>query len=287
MFETRTNGDKAWRMADAPADYMATMIDNIVSFDLEVTRIVAKTKASQNREPRDFDQVVDRLSEGGHASLSRRMNTIRETRNDDFANLPEPPYYIVAFSSTRTPGDDGYGDMADRMVRLAAEQDGFLGIESARSPMASASPIPIGATKRPSGTGSAMSIISPRRRPGGNAGTAIIDCASLASNGPMVTTATDRPVPLRFRQGRKTTPVRDRPDRAPTSGLQQALDRRRRKPHADAPRRNSGHDRVVRYGAGHHGTGGDDGTGTDLAPRRTVAFVPIQTSWPMMTGGRP
>lgn len=49
-----------------------------------------------------------------------------------FAELPEPPYYTVIFSSQRTAGDAGYEAMADRMVELAAQQAGFLGIESTR-----------------------------------------------------------------------------------------------------------------------------------------------------------
>lgn len=49
-----------------------------------------------------------------------------------FAQLPEAPYYIVAFSSRRTEGESGYGNMADAMVKLAGEQPGFLGVESAR-----------------------------------------------------------------------------------------------------------------------------------------------------------
>lgn len=48
------------------------------------------------------------------------------------ARTPDPPYYAVIFTSTRTPGDDGYGDMSDRMVALASSQPGFLGVESAR-----------------------------------------------------------------------------------------------------------------------------------------------------------
>lgn len=48
------------------------------------------------------------------------------------ANTPEPPYYAVIFTSTRTEGDDGYGAMAERMEELASRQPGFLGIESAR-----------------------------------------------------------------------------------------------------------------------------------------------------------
>ncbi|PAU56686.1 antibiotic biosynthesis monooxygenase [Pseudomonas sp. PIC25] len=49
-----------------------------------------------------------------------------------FAVTPEPPYYAVIFTSTRTDGDNGYAEMAGRMVELAAEQPGFLGVESAR-----------------------------------------------------------------------------------------------------------------------------------------------------------
>ncbi len=49
------------------------------------------------------------------------------------AKTPEPPYYAVIFSSTRTEGDNGYSKMADRMVELAKQQEGFLGVESARN----------------------------------------------------------------------------------------------------------------------------------------------------------
>ncbi len=46
---------------------------------------------------------------------------------------PEPPYYAVIFTSLRTDQDGpGYEAMAERMVELAAQQPGFLGIESAR-----------------------------------------------------------------------------------------------------------------------------------------------------------
>ena len=48
------------------------------------------------------------------------------------ASTPEPPYYAVVFTSTRTDGDHGYDEMAKRMVELGSRRDGFLGIESAR-----------------------------------------------------------------------------------------------------------------------------------------------------------
>ena len=44
----------------------------------------------------------------------------------------EPPYTAVIFTSTRTPGDNGYAAMAETMDKLAAEQPGYLGLESAR-----------------------------------------------------------------------------------------------------------------------------------------------------------
>ena len=47
------------------------------------------------------------------------------------ATTPDPPYYAVIFTSLRTPGDQGYGDTAERMMELAAQQEGFLGVETA------------------------------------------------------------------------------------------------------------------------------------------------------------
>jgi heme-degrading monooxygenase HmoA len=43
------------------------------------------------------------------------------------------PYYAVIFTSKRTSLDDGYGEMAQKMIDLAKEQMGFLGVDSARN----------------------------------------------------------------------------------------------------------------------------------------------------------
>ncbi|WP_425915372.1 antibiotic biosynthesis monooxygenase family protein [Pseudomonas sp. GWSMS-1] len=48
------------------------------------------------------------------------------------ANTPTPPYYAVIFTSLRTEGDNGYGAIATRMIKLAVQQPDFLGMESAR-----------------------------------------------------------------------------------------------------------------------------------------------------------
>ncbi|MBL0331078.1 MAG: antibiotic biosynthesis monooxygenase [Bacteroidetes bacterium] len=48
------------------------------------------------------------------------------------ANTPKPPYYAVIFTSIVTEVREGYSNTADRMLELAKEQEGYLGIESAR-----------------------------------------------------------------------------------------------------------------------------------------------------------
>ncbi|ANQ47475.1 antibiotic biosynthesis monooxygenase [Flammeovirga sp. MY04] len=48
------------------------------------------------------------------------------------AKTPTPPYYAVIFTSIRTNVQEGYEVTADTMVEMAQQQDGFLGMESAR-----------------------------------------------------------------------------------------------------------------------------------------------------------
>jgi len=50
----------------------------------------------------------------------------------EIAKTPEPPYYAVIFTSLRTEGDNGYGEMTERMVKPTSQQPGFLGVESVR-----------------------------------------------------------------------------------------------------------------------------------------------------------
>ncbi|KFL30211.1 transcriptional regulator [Devosia riboflavina] len=71
--ERRINGEKAWRMADAPTDYMIDMLGKIVAFRIAVTRTIAKSKLSQNRDVRDFEGAVDGLKSSGQEALATRM----------------------------------------------------------------------------------------------------------------------------------------------------------------------------------------------------------------------
>ena len=49
-----------------------------------------------------------------------------------FAKTPSPPYYAVIFSSVRTAENAGYVEASAAMAKLALEQPGCLGVESAR-----------------------------------------------------------------------------------------------------------------------------------------------------------
>jgi len=50
----------------------------------------------------------------------------------EISTTPSPPYYAVIFTSLRADGDRGYEKTAVHMLELAAQQSGFLGVESAR-----------------------------------------------------------------------------------------------------------------------------------------------------------
>lgn len=48
------------------------------------------------------------------------------------ASTPQPPYYAVIFTSLRSETEADYAATAERMLELARDQPGFLGVESAR-----------------------------------------------------------------------------------------------------------------------------------------------------------
>ena len=78
--ERAMNGEAAWRMADAPRDYMETMLAAIVAFRIEITGIAAKSKLSQNREAVDHAGVVASFKARGLDRMAARM---RRRDSDD------------------------------------------------------------------------------------------------------------------------------------------------------------------------------------------------------------
>ncbi len=49
------------------------------------------------------------------------------------AKTPKPPYYAVIFTSIKNEEDKNYNSMSKKMLALAQKEQGFLGVESARS----------------------------------------------------------------------------------------------------------------------------------------------------------
>lgn len=72
-YERALFADKAWKMADAPKDYMENMLENIVSISIDIDKVIAKSKLSQNRTSEDFESVLNVMDKEGYSTLSKRM----------------------------------------------------------------------------------------------------------------------------------------------------------------------------------------------------------------------
>lgn len=64
---------KAWRMAEAPAEFIDRMVPVITGFALEVDRVEGKFKLSQNRPGDDARRVAEALDAGGETELAELM----------------------------------------------------------------------------------------------------------------------------------------------------------------------------------------------------------------------
>ncbi|MFY8083017.1 MAG: FMN-binding negative transcriptional regulator [Rubrivivax sp.] len=64
---------RPWKMGEAPADYLQTMLGNIVGIEVRLTSIVGKSKLSQNRELRDRRSAAETLAARGREDLAQAM----------------------------------------------------------------------------------------------------------------------------------------------------------------------------------------------------------------------
>ena len=66
-----------WRVSDAPADYLKTMLEAIVAVELTIIRVQAKWKVSQNRTDSDRAGVAKGLaSTAGQTDSDLQMGRI-------------------------------------------------------------------------------------------------------------------------------------------------------------------------------------------------------------------
>lgn len=77
--QSEADQPKPWKMGDAPADYLAAEVAHIVAIEVDIERLDGKRKLSQNRDERDFRNVVETLEQRGEAALAAAM---RRTRPD-------------------------------------------------------------------------------------------------------------------------------------------------------------------------------------------------------------
>lgn len=68
----------SWMMADAPSDYVAGMLENIVGIEIPISRLLGKWKVSQNRNEADRAGAATGLDARGTASATAMADLIRE-----------------------------------------------------------------------------------------------------------------------------------------------------------------------------------------------------------------
>jgi transcriptional regulator len=75
--EARTGAARPWRMTDSAPEYIDRMLSAIVGIEIEITRIVCKSKLSQNREDRDRLAAAEELRQRGESETSAAMLNAR------------------------------------------------------------------------------------------------------------------------------------------------------------------------------------------------------------------
>lgn len=69
--------DMPWRVSDAPADYVDSMLKAIIGIEIPVRRLQGKWKMSQNRLPQDRDGVIAALEAQGDAASAAMLDQMR------------------------------------------------------------------------------------------------------------------------------------------------------------------------------------------------------------------
>ncbi|TDK68190.1 FMN-binding negative transcriptional regulator [Sapientia aquatica] len=77
-----------WKITDAPNDYIAQMLNNIVGIEIVITKISGKWKVSQNRSAADQAGVLEGLRTANNADKNKAMVKLVVQRNAPKNNLP-------------------------------------------------------------------------------------------------------------------------------------------------------------------------------------------------------
>lgn len=64
---------KPWKMSDAPADFIDTLLKSIVGIEIEITRLQGKRKLGQHKDERDIRGPADALMAKGSTVIGQAM----------------------------------------------------------------------------------------------------------------------------------------------------------------------------------------------------------------------
>ena len=73
QIERDVHGEEAWRMADAPLDYIMEQIVEITAFDVTITKVLAKSKIGQNDTKDEFVTVIENLEKREEDGMAHTM----------------------------------------------------------------------------------------------------------------------------------------------------------------------------------------------------------------------
>ena len=76
IHENRSGEKKPWSIKDAPMEFVKQKLSSIVGVKIEVTKVVAKSKLSQNKEIDDFNGVKKKMLQNDKHSLYIAMKDI-------------------------------------------------------------------------------------------------------------------------------------------------------------------------------------------------------------------
>lgn len=72
--------EKAWKVADAPNDYIEKLLTALIGLELTIERIEGKWKVSQNQKPLDHQGVVDGLTMESSQNALAMASLVKNTR---------------------------------------------------------------------------------------------------------------------------------------------------------------------------------------------------------------
>lgn len=75
--EAQAEPERPWKMSDSSPEYIDQMLAAIVGLEIEVTKLIGKSKLSQNKDERDINGVVENLRDRRQCELANDMLSMR------------------------------------------------------------------------------------------------------------------------------------------------------------------------------------------------------------------